>query len=495
MDPSITYSANGEMVGVIYRWVNEGTGATNISIFDVATGVCKYSCSVNGGIRISNSIWTHGESLRFATTDAKTITIWNVGFASGAAPTAVESLPTPDYSDKDVRYGVGLLIAPGRVAFAFQCGVLVWDTRNLKCLLYSSTRDTHKWFHGPSISFSSDGRFLACQTGGAEIYIWKEFPTGYYLHKILASNAQYPNPLLSQDGELMVVLGDRTLRLWRTKYFIATPSRDPQRALNFILDFSPDGLFAVFEVEEDRIVVLNLKSGVQQLTIDAGMEIYGLSVSSNSVFAAGRREAVAWNLPAEDSVPSLVGREGSSQVAFFNDSLHETLISMSISPDFRHVAVIWENCVCVNLDVRRMATTTESMDQAIMCGETDGHTVWFAPDGRHIWCIEDTGGGEVWRVHDSSREEMWRVHERNFWAYPEEHTVGVEHQPEGYPWGSSRGYQVTNDWWILGPDGRQLLMLPPPWQSGDAVRRVWKGQFLALLHIGLSEPVILELTL
>ena len=71
--------------------------------------------------------------------------------------------------------------------------------------------------------------------------------------------------------------------------------------------------------------------------------------------------------------------------------------------------------------------------------------------------------------------------------------VDIEHPPEGYPWGSSRGYQVASDWWILGLDGKRLLMLPPPWQSQDAVRQVWKGQFLALLHVGLSEPVILEL--
>jgi hypothetical protein len=73
-----------------------------------------------------------------------------------------------------------------------------------------------------------------------------------------------------------------------------------------------------------------------------------------------------------------------------------------------------------------------------------------------------------------------------------EHAVEVKHPPEEYPWSSSCGYQVTDDWWILAPDGKRLLMLPPPWRS-HAVRRVWKGQFLALLYEGLSEPVILEL--
>ena len=35
-------------------------------------------------------------------------------------------------------------------------------------------------------------------------------------------------------------------------------------------------------------------------------------------------------------------------------------------------------------------------------------------------------------------------------------------------------------------------MLPPPWRS-PVVQRAWNGQFLALLHGELPEPVILEL--
>ena len=66
--------------------------------------------------------------------------------------------------------------------------------------------------------------------------------------------------------------------------------------------------------------------------------------------------------------------------------------------------------------------------------------------------------------------------------------VGTDHPAEGYPWGSLCGYHVTNDWWILGPDGKQLLVLPPPWWS-QTVQQMWEGQFLGLLHAGLPEPV------
>jgi len=110
-----------------------------------------------------------------------------------------------------------------------------------------------------------------------------------------------------------------------------------------------------------------------------------------------------------------------------------------------------------------------------------GSMVWFAPDECDLWLADDRGYGTVLR-------------ESNRWKEVRdlEHRVDIERPPEGYPWASPCGYRVTDDWWILGPDGKRLMMLPPPWQS-NAVQRVWKGKLLALLHGGLSEPVILEL--
>ena len=72
------------------------------------------------------------------------------------------------------------------------------------------------------------------------------------------------------------------------------------------------------------------------------------------------------------------------------------------------------------------------------------------------------------------------------------HTIDVGCSPARHPWGSSCGYRVTNYWWVLGPGGERLLMLPPSWQS-YATRRVWNERFLALLHRGLPDPVVLEL--
>ena len=105
--------------------------------------------------------------------------------------------------------------------------------------------------------------------------------------------------------------------------------------------------------------------------------------------------------------------------------------------------------------------------------------LWFAPGGRGIYCA----------VNESKVEEITIIQDNS--DHPTPATDVVEHQSWGCPWVSSFGYQLTNDWWVLGPYGRRLLMLPPAWRS-DATRRVWNGQFLAFFHSSLPEPVILE---
>jgi len=486
--PFIVYSANGRMVGVFYLYRDLSLFSccwdADVTTFiaDVASGVCVGSYSINDGIPLSNDIWTYGGSLRFATADATTITIWEVGFTSGATPTQVETLPIPDgfdptvlphavYTDHRAR-NARFLPIPCRLALTFTDKVMVWDFRNSKCLLHHIL-DTGFY---PTMSLSSDGRFFACSTAESDVYLWKESPTGYILHKVLVSDVSRSGPLLSRNGESIAMFGDRTIRLWRTESFTTPPSsvstRAPRRTEDFVLDFSPHGMLTVTARQGDNTVtVLNLKSGVPQLTIDARMEIYGLGVIGNTVVVIGDVKAITWNLSA-------AGLEGSSRTINYRrcDWLSVNL-GASISSDSRHIAVTMRNLIANKSLNIYSASTGEELGY----GFTRGHIPRFSPDGCDIWCANDKGEAEVWRVGGGQK-----VLERL------EQTVDIEDPPEGYPWGSSLGCRVTDDWWILGPDGKRLLMLPPPWQS-DMVQRVWKGRFLALLHGGLSEPVILEL--
>ena len=117
---------------------------------------------------------------------------------------------------------------------------------------------------------------------------------------------------------------------------------------------------------------------------------------------------------------------------------------------------------------------------------TQGNILWFSPDGLNIWCASlNDVKAEVWGASLQNPEgwetELGRVE-----------TLSTEDLPDGCSWVSSCGYRVTDDWWILGPDGKRLLMLPPPWRS-EPRGRVWKGHFLVLMLHEAHELVILEL--
>jgi WD40 repeat protein len=467
---SMTYSANGKMIGVSHYYFPNLD--CDIFICDVASSVLMNSLSLKATRPVSNLIWTHGESLRLATTaNATTITIWEVG-SSDAIPTEVGTLPTPHGFGQESSFLQYDQLHPATCRFAFvhDKKIVVWDAQNSRYLLECTDA---KFYN--KMSFSSDGRFFACKTMGSEIYLWKESPTGYMLHGIFTSTLS--TPLLTQNGESILAFHDRSIQLWRTRpSSILTVAR--QSVDDFIVEFTPDGMFAVVARLDDKTVtVVNLKSGVPQLTIYVSLEVHGLGVIGNTVVVICGEKVITWNLPAGDCVSGArLGLEdslGEIRIRKLNDSY---VTSASISPDARHIVVSRR----AGFGSRRLILLSASTGMSLETRKTyKSGRAYFSPDGCHVWDVDVNGKANVWRVGGKKVLELLEL------------TVGIEDPPEGYPWASFCGYRVADDWWVLGPDGKRLLMLPPLWQ-GYTVGRVWKGRFLALLHSELSEAVILE---
>jgi len=482
---SIAYSACGTIFGAISYGSDDSNDAT-VNTYNVLSGTHICSHLVEGPVK--GEIQAHGECLRFTTMTPGSITTWEAGFASTHAPTKVEILPVPD-GCHDLQ---SLLVHPTlpRLALICEQRVRVWDTQHSKFLLDFA----HGGFSN-AMSFSPDGRFFASSGVTPEgiftgIYQWKESHTSYVPHQRLIPDSSTARPLISPNGRTVIMFGSTAIQLWHTtesttsrSIVLAQTSRSNGRY--FVLGFSPDEALAAVVREGDKtITVLDLKSGVPRLTIDAGMEVYGLGFTGSNVVAIGEGEIVTWDLPAGDHVLDLRANiTDSIRTVTFDYHRHhigQPYLDILTSPDLHHVAIVRSasfNSSYLGLyDVRTgQHLQTVTHDHSI-------YTPWFTPDGREVWYVRGDGGLDGWKIVEDSKSDVTEL----------EHLGSTEHQPDGPPSRSSRGYQITDDQWILSPSGKRLFWLPPQWR-GLNMKQVWGKRFLALLGGKLPEAVILEL--
>jgi WD40 repeat protein len=490
----IAYLRNGTMITVISRYKS----STTISVYDVLSGVHMYDVDHRSrtspdfalGTPYVYTVWTYGESLRFATPGPTAINIWEVGITPGALPAEVETLSIPDKTaevlvfepreQSDIAW-TEFHPASCRLAFihnGFGGTLLVWDARASKFLLHHTGLD-----FSPPMTFSSDGRFFACSTVKSDVYLWKESPTGYVLSEKFTPATQYSKPLLSPNGGSIITFGGFMIQLWNIKSFTsAAPSLSPQVLQHthedFVLEFLPDRPSAVATRKKAKAVtVLDLESGVPQLTIDTSMEVYGLRTIENTIVVIGGEKAITWDLPGGKLLPDARANVGDSirKINFSNVDNLNTVVAASISSDFRYIALIQDNLPEYEhsfLDVYSISAGWNLRKEA------RAFALWFAPGDSDIWCAADDEA-KVFTITKDALEHTKTI-------------TNIEYGSLGCPWGSSRGYEVTDEGWILRRDGKRLLMLPPLWQS-RGVDRTWNGKVLALLHGGLPEFVILDL--
>ena len=305
---SSTYSMDGKMVAAVYQGPEH-----TICTYNLLSKTQTYSYRVSGGLIVA-PIWTHSESLRFVTVEPGSISIWEIAFTSIHTLVEVDSLPAPDEVGYKLECYKGgrcegeYLFLPtlSRLAFTLQNVVLVWDARDSKFLLnfYETDHPTAE------ISFSPDGRFFASGTIASEIHLWKDSPTGYMFHQnIKLIGDRFGRPLLSPNGESIVVVGAISLKLWHTAD--PTPSLSSVQTQhidwrsNFALEFSPDEtLAAVACLGENIVTVIDLQSGGTRLIVNAGMEVLGLRMTGSTVVVLGRGKVATWNLPSGGHTPN-----------------------------------------------------------------------------------------------------------------------------------------------------------------------------------------------
>ena len=227
------------------------------------------------------------------------------------------------------------------------------------------------------------------------------------------------------------------------------------------------------------VTIIDLKSGEPKWYTDVGLEIGCVGIAGGTVVAVGYDSIVTWNLPGGERTFN----------ASINDIVRTTILDpsspsrnlgmpwyMSVSPDLTRVAVSRVSGFQASLEVDDVSTglclARISTDDLLSLRFTQG--------GREVWTEgytteEEEQQCEIIEDSESGAIELELRYRRQ---------GGVFLQ-------SSRGYTVTDGWWVLSPSQKRLLWLPRHWRS-DELKRVWGGRFLGLLDGELSEPVILE---
>jgi WD40 repeat protein len=471
---SLTYSECGRMLAVLFSSAEDST----ISIYNVLSGAHTHSHQVG---HILGEIWTHGESIRYASFASGYITIWEFEFASGHQPTQVKSLPTPGHFCPSRS-----LIHPtlSRLAFINQGAVLVQDCQESRFLLDCKDLKAPVW-----MSFSHDGCLFACGTHGGEIYLWKETPTGYVLHRKFQSGYKSPMNCVSPDGRLIVGWGDSGVQVWRTT--------DPATSLSSIstkphthtrihkVEFSPGEVFvAITQLQDNVVTVLHLESGEPWLVINTGLRVSGLRVGSSAIVVVGRGTIVTWDLPAGNYPLNVrVNIDDSVRTVTFSPPglLNGTPepLPTSISSDLHRMAIV---CSLVSAHSKfTLSLYDVSTGQCLASVFMEWERMPWLVLGEHdVWCGVDHMVAHEWSIiGDGESIELEPIG-----------LTSTKCVPGGLPCEPSCGYRVTDDGWVLS--SKYLLWLPP-YSRSDRMDRVWIGQFLALLCPALPEPVLLEL--
>ena len=480
---SSTYSTDGKMVAVAHKVSPDNS--IFVTTYHLLSGTQTGSRRLSEG-RVVTPIWSHGECLRFCTLKPGYITIWEVAFALTHAPAEIEVLPAPDEADLSDEGSLMFIPTLSRLAFTIGGTISVWDVKSSKLLLQEGLTQA---FCGPP-SLSSDGRFLAFTSyPTVYVYIWKESLNSYVQHEELTFDTDhlYGTPLLSPNGESVIMPIFQTTYLWHTKNpesFSIIPTPDT-KLRNHILKFSPDEkLVALAQQGKGTVRIVDLQHGHPRLVIDTDMTVVSLGMTRNTVAVVDRARVITWNVPAWVS-PVKVGVEDSVNIISFDYSPPRRYLRncrhVLTSPNLSRIAIMGCFDETRSLGVEIYDVPTEkSLAVGLATMDTLPTGSWFTPDGREVWSLYGMFSVEGWRIVQDEPDSA------------ELKSLEPTARPRGvFPWESRNGYEIRDDGWVVSPTKELLFWLPRHWRSHQKYR-TWSGRFLGLTHGGVSDPIILE---
>ena len=225
------------------------------------------------------------------------------------------------------------------------------------------------------------------------------------------------------------------------------------------------------------VTIIDLKSGEPKWNINVGLEIGCVGMAGGTVIVVGDDSIVTWNLPGGDRTFN----------ASINDIVRTTILNLPLPS--RNLGIPWHMSISPYLSRVVVARVIDPYSFSLEVDDVSTGSClaristedWLRPlftqDGREVWARNYRSHAEKCEIIEDGESSAVELKYMDSW--------GELFQE------SSRGYVVTDGWWVLSPSQKRLLWLPHRWRSGEK-NRTWGGRFLGLLYGELSEVVVLE---
>ena len=420
--------------------------------------------------------WAHGNTLRSVThsrtSHHSVVNIYEF------QPTSIPPLHV--LSSFSIPHQQGLLsFSPVsfHVSFVSEEKATILNVQDSKLLLLTDVAQYNIILQG---QFSPDGHFFVCKKSEHEIGVWQNTPTGYMPWSSLRSRLDIQGISWSPASTSILCKGTYGIQLLCPSSCLSPLSQhkikpiDIDEPQNHLVAYSVDQTHILMAQQSDSIItVLNHHFGTSQKFIDTDTGILDVKIVDNTVFAIYRHMLVSWDFKAggiaynthgsRRMVPDQLKGGGWYYVSLSHDC---SWVVAYTSPSFLVVDVkTWTSCFIK------------------IHGNILG--IRFSPDGHQLWiCC-----GDLYYLVElevlGNLNSLDREDQAILEATEGDGELLFTHSSCGYSCG-------INSKWVMDPQGRKILWLPPNWRFNTWREARWDGDFLALLHEYHPEPIIIE---
>jgi len=447
--------------------------------------------------------WTRKDSLHFATSfeiDGHVlIEIRELQQTSHPLP-AVKSFRVPLH-----RGGFSFSPVSFHASFVAKTDLVILDVRDSRILL--EVKATQSSFIPPG-HFSSDGRFFVCRTEEPRIFVWENGSTGYGPWNNLRPRLLFEGLSFSPSMSSILTWGPQGIQVLnpgnRPAFLSPNEAGYHHKRRNHLVAYSADGALIATTRQKDHVIkILENLSGSPHRLIDTGMEILDIKIVDNTICMASSCGLVWWDLEtgerahrAQDIIdrtmvidptanPSALSHD-CSQIAFVVPTT-QTYLLFDVSP----VEVcLWREGLPptrVTLYDPEARMSTPGCDRAPVIN------IQSSPNQRGFWLL----------VTMSTRLLSADVPPTSYLPVELETLADgslrkVTKELLGSPWpwvnlfSCGYGIGIGSEEWVVDPEGRKVLWLPPGWRTKNVEDVRWDGNFLAFLHGRHPDPIIIQ---